>query len=117
MDVQTEQRRFLRKKVKAQVVFKIKGAANEDYKTYISDNLSEHGLFLKTSDAYPIDTKVELLFSLANNPKLLKIDGEVKWIKTPQEETTAHPAGIGVEFTTMRAEDRKIIKHFLDSSL
>ncbi|MBI2026791.1 MAG: hypothetical protein HYS98_03160 [Deltaproteobacteria bacterium] len=36
-----ERRHYFRKKVKAQVVLHIKGAVEEDYKTYVSHNLSE----------------------------------------------------------------------------
>ena len=50
------------------MVLRIEGESEEDVKTYIAENLSENGVFLKTVDKYPFGTKVELRFSLPNSP-------------------------------------------------
>ncbi len=112
-----ERREYPRKKVKAQMVFHVIGSPEEDYKTYLSHNLSAKGVFLKTPDSYPVGTEVELRFSLANSPQLLKVRGRVKWLKTSRDATTSEPAGVGVEFVDLPLEDNKIICEFLDSSL
>ena len=113
----SEKRLVPRKKVKTRIVLRVDGDSEEDVKTYMCDNLSENGVFLKTADQYPLGTKVELRFSLTNSPQLLKVKGEVKWLRSRGEETTADPAGVGVEFTEVDSEDQKIIYNFLRSSL
>jgi len=113
----SDKRLVPRKKVKTRMVLRIEGESEEDVKTYIAENLSENGVFLKTVDKYPFGTKVELRFSLPNSPQLLKVKGEIKWLRPSKEETMADPAGIGVEFTEMDSEHQKIIYDFLRSSL
>ncbi|MBI2609321.1 MAG: PilZ domain-containing protein [Deltaproteobacteria bacterium] len=113
----SNRRKYLRKKVKAHVVLRVKGAVEEDYKTYSSDNMSEEGVFLKTVDEYKPGTQVELHFSLPNSPQLLKVKGIIKWIQPFHKSTSTQPAGIGVEFSELDQEDQKIIHNFLESSL
>ncbi|HLD74179.1 MAG TPA: TIGR02266 family protein [Bdellovibrionota bacterium] len=113
----SEKRLVPRKKVKTRMVLRIEGEPEEDVKTYIAENLSENGVFLKTVDQYPLGTKVELRFSLTNSPQLLKVKGEVKWLRPSAEETSRDPAGVGVEFTELDSEHQKIIHDFLRSSL
>ena len=114
---QLERREYPRKKIKAQIVFRVIGAAEEDYKTYPSHNLSAKGVFLKTADSYPLGTEVELRFALANSPQLLRVRGRVKWFKQPSQATTLEPGGIAVEFVNLSSQDQKIICDFLESNL
>jgi hypothetical protein len=69
----------------------------------VSANISKYGLFIESP--YTIDIDKELLLAVAVDKELFKVKGEIKWLKTPDDEYPKHiPAGMGIRLTEAPAE-------------
>lgn len=71
-------------------------------------NLSETGLCLHTKKAFPVGTRLRLVFGLP--PRLPRIDavGTVRW--------SGNGHGVGVEFTSLAWEHKQALVRFLYSA-
>ena len=78
----------------------------------LSTNISERGIFIKNFSPPPVGTRVTLTVTLpeewGNLP--LKILGKVAWINTDEDP---HKRGMGLEFTSVKAESLPIIEYFV----
>ena len=78
----------------------------------LSTNISERGIFIKNFSPPAVGTRVTLTVTLpeewGNLP--LKILARVAWINTDEDP---HKRGMGLEFTSVRAESLPIIEYFV----
>lgn len=78
--------------------------------TFFADyakNISRGGTFVATSEPLPPDT--EFVFSLGV-PELeepLQLRAKVMWTTAPEVATKARPAGMGIQFQYLDAEERR----------
>jgi len=103
-----EQRTSPRCETKIDILFKESGAFIRSYML----NVSNGGLFLKTDKPLPIDTTVTLLIRLPGQAEPMEIQGCVVWTN-PRGKNTAFPCGMGIQFTKMTPEQKKIIDDFV----
>jgi len=73
---------------------------------YFSDDLSLGGLFLKTERPPVIGTTFNLEIAVPGISDLIKAKGEVMWRHEGR--------GCGVRFIRMTAQNKKILKNYLD---
>lgn len=66
------------------------------YKSYMPF-LKNGGVYVPTTNTYPIGSKVFLVARLPNSEERLPIVGEVVWIN--QSKAVTRPAGIGIRFS------------------
>lgn len=86
---------------------------NVEYKrinTFFSDytrNISKGGTFIRT--ARPLDAGTEFVFALRipNLDEPLRLRGIVKWVVTQEESSPEKPAGMGIQFQYVDAEERR----------
>jgi uncharacterized protein (TIGR02266 family) len=96
-----ERRESPRLPISARVVFK-EGKREE---VYFSEDLSLGGLYLKTENPPGIGTSFELEIAIPGL-ELIKAKGEVIWKHTGN--------GFGIRFTRMTAQNKKILKSYLE---
>lgn len=80
-------------------------------------DLSTEGMFIVMTEDEPpeIGTRLIVRFWLPFSEKLISSEGEVKWRNRFGDAIKlTHPPGIGVQFTELPPEERKLIKEFLD---
>ncbi len=79
-------------------------------------NISPNGLFLHTLEELLPGTVVHLKFSLPDNPKVIELQGVVRW--TTHSNPKKHLfGGAGIMFTHVSEEDQKLIKEFVEKEL
>lgn len=83
----------------------------DDFKEYMSENLSAGGIFIKTSDPLPIGSQVSLEFSLfEEGVKLVEAEGKVvRIVETEPNQIWKNP-GMAVEFSYLDPESKALIE-------
>ena len=82
----------------------------------IAVNLSESGIFIKTSEALQAGDCIELNFFLPQNHDNIHVDAEVRSIaKYPHEKKSKY--GIGLEFKDILPEEKTLIASFVQGVL
>ena len=73
-------------------------------------NISEHGVFIHTTEPMKPGTKIELQFTLPETKEKLKVLGEVMWVNPirKDEEKNVNP-GMGVKFANLNEINRDIL--------
>lgn len=83
-------------------------------------NLSEGGLFVKSSILWEPEQEFDMTFTLPNSEKEIKVKGKVarsddKYsIFVPSSEDSSMP-GMGIRFTNLTDEDKETIRDYIDS--
>ena len=78
-------------------------------KTWMTEDISVGGCFLKTLEEAVIGSKVELVFQLPGSPKYIEVIGEVKHVRENK--------GVGVEFVVMDSTGKEAIEGFVQDYL
>jgi len=88
---------------------------SEAYLYDYSTNLSEGGIFLKTTDVIPVGKHISLKFTIPNDLNLLEATGVVRWVNSPRDAQLNNISpGIGIEFLHISEENKRRIKSFID---
>ncbi len=88
---------------------------SEAYLYDYSTNLSEGGIFLKTTESMTIGKPIAVKFTIPNDIRLLEATGVVKWITSEKEARLNNISqGVGIEFLHIKEETKKRIKSFID---
>src|SRR3989338_10336701 len=112
-----------RTRIQAQIVFKIPKAAQrgkDSFLTFYSENISEGGVFLKTTSPkipFSAGAIVDLHFSLPKNPALIRTKGKVIWTTEGWSSDLEGVNGFGIQFTEMKAEFLALIRRFVFENL
>ena len=75
----------------------------------LSGDVSEGGVFVQTYRDIPVGSDVEVLFDLPEGQ--LKAHGRVRWHR---DNSDSSPPGVGIAFSALGAEDRRLIQSFCD---
>ena len=70
-------------------------------------NLSYGGVCLKSDQAFPSGTQLHLVFGQPPDLPRLSLEGIVRWSEAGK--------GVGVEFTSLSAEDQQTLLEFVNS--
>jgi len=77
-------------------------------------NLNRSGAFISAAKLHPVDTIVNLEFSLNDSDHPLRCKGRVAWVNHPEWVKTNHlPTGMGVQFLDLAADDAEALRNFL----
>ncbi|MBI4042882.1 MAG: PilZ domain-containing protein [Deltaproteobacteria bacterium] len=114
--IREDLRFYPRKELNTDVLYKIEGEA--DFTAHHSINIGPGGVLLETKTPLKEGTTLELCFSLPNSQQLIKAEGRVVWInhqtkkrESPSKASVYHL--VGVEFTSMGEDAKRIIEEFL----
>jgi uncharacterized protein (TIGR02266 family) len=107
-----EVRRGRRIKAKVRVYY---GPQPQKLLSEFSVDMSMGGLYLRTDFPLPVDERLTIRFSLAEDHRLVSCQARVAWInekENPRKPTL--PPGMGVQFIDMSLKDVKSLKRFFD---
>jgi len=110
-------RRFQRLDIHISVKYKIIGDHKKP-KVFEGQvlNMSAAGLYVYTKSALPMNTLLDLEFSIPGSPVSLEATGRVSWIADKELQPHAYP-GMGVSFTHLTAERERAIVDFIDKNV
>jgi len=72
-----------------------------------TENLSEAGLCLLSKKVFPVGTQLHLVFGRPPDLPAITAQGIVRWSESGK--------GVGVEFTSISADDRQALQRFVNS--
>ncbi|MCX5904467.1 MAG: TIGR02266 family protein [Proteobacteria bacterium] len=78
-------------------------------------NISNGGLFIKTDEAFPLDTIVLLLFTMPGDPQPIETEGKVVWCNTKGGKGY-FPKGMGIKFLQLNHDDAEKLKRFVEKN-
>jgi type IV pilus assembly protein PilZ len=84
-----------------------------DFVTSYMLNISKGGLFVKTDDAYPLDTIVLLRFTMPGDTQPIETEGKVVWSNSNKRKGY-FPRGMGMKFLKLEPTAAEKIKKFVD---
>jgi uncharacterized protein (TIGR02266 family) len=85
--------------------------SQSNFYTGFTENISDGGVFVATSQRVPLGTEVDIAFTLPTGVEV-RGRGVVRWSR---EETDYTSGGLGVEFEGLSDEARDAIAQFLDA--
>jgi len=108
----TERREHPRAEAKIEIEFK----KDIDFVTSYMLNISKGGLFLKTDNAYPLETIVFLRFTMPGDTQPIETEGKVVWCNTTKGKGY-FPRGMGIKFLKLQPNDAEKINKFVAEHL
>jgi uncharacterized protein (TIGR02266 family) len=84
----------------------------KDLKTARSLDVSARGMFLRTSQVYPVGEEVVVRFSLPGVSRSFKALGRVAW-SSPTDTPQGLPAGMGVQFLDLEGQEQGVIEQYV----
>jgi uncharacterized protein (TIGR02266 family) len=84
-------------------------AAGDQKRTATTRNISLGGLFLETAEPFPLQTRLQIRFSIPTQPEPIEVTGEVRWI---EQGSSDQPAGMGIRFQGLRAREVWALNRF-----
>jgi type IV pilus assembly protein PilZ len=84
----------------------------KDFKPARSLDVSARGMFLRTSQVYPVGEEVVLRFSLPGVARPFKAVGRVTW-SSPTGTPQGLPAGMGVQFLDLEGQEQGVIERYV----
>ena len=84
------------------------------FRAYIG-NLAKGGLFVKTGKILPVDTLLNVEFSLPNRNQVIHTTGKVVWTRSKDKSSEKIPPGMGIQFIDINPEDEKLLKKYIES--
>lgn len=87
--------------------------AFDSFVTEYSANVSTTGMFIKSDKPLPPDTEITFEFKIADDWKLIRGEAMVVWCRY-RDEGPEHPAGMGVQFTNLETQSRRLISWIIE---
>jgi len=84
-----------------------------NFYTGFTNNIGEGGLFVATHQILPMDSVIELEFSIPGRPEPIKAEGKVRWIREYNDMSDAEP-GMGIQFKALTRADQEQVQAFVD---
>jgi uncharacterized protein (TIGR02266 family) len=100
-ETETSMRENPRKPCLINANYKIQGQA---FKSYILD-ISIGGVFIETSEKFPIGKEMMLKFSLPNHPQPFTLTGKIAWTSS---------RGVGLRFDDVTTQQGDMLKSFVE---
>lgn len=83
-----------------------------EFVTAYAKNISGGGIFIRTDTPEPLNQLILLRFTLPGLERTFEVRGLVVWSHLPSPRTS-FPAGMGVKFLDVSAEDKQAITEIL----
>lgn len=83
-----------------------------NFYTGFTNDIGEGGLFVATHQVLPMDSVIELEFSIPGKPDPIKVEGKVRWVREYNELSDADP-GMGIQFKALNNADQETIQRFV----
>jgi uncharacterized protein (TIGR02266 family) len=86
--------------------------SESNFYTGFTEDVSEGGLFLATYDCRPLGAPLYISFTLPNG-HLVSVEGIVRWVREYNHKEPNMMPGMGVQFTSLKTDDKVAINRFL----
>lgn len=106
--VTEERRSYERTALKASVHWN----SDTNFYTGFANDIGEGGLFVATHQVLPLESVIELEFSIPGKPEPIKAEGKVRWVREFNESSDAEP-GMGIQFDALSRDDQEQIQAFV----
>jgi len=77
--------------------------------TATTGNISLGGVFIETSETVPLQSRIQIRFSIPTQPEPIEVTGEVRWREPGGPD---QPAGMGIRFQGLRAREVWALNRF-----
>ena len=77
--------------------------------TATTGNISLGGLFVETTQTFPLQTRLQVRFQISTQPEAIEVTGEVRWVEPGGPE---QPSGMGIRFQGLRAREVWALNRF-----
>jgi uncharacterized protein (TIGR02266 family) len=104
-----DRRKDPRFSVSIKVDYSTKGIFDSNYVT----NLSTGGVFIRTEKPHPIQSEVQLTFTLPDIHVVIQAKGKVVWNYDIRRGTTAIVPGMGIKFIDLPSPQRALILEYI----
>ncbi|MCF8068923.1 MAG: cyclic nucleotide-binding domain-containing protein [Desulfobacterales bacterium] len=98
-----------RKAPRAQKVVALSFRSTEGLVKAYTENMCSNGLFINMPTPMPEGEELMLDLHMPESPRTLKIECRVAWRRTETDDSVRYPIGMGVEFTKVSDEDKKLL--------
>jgi uncharacterized protein (TIGR02266 family) len=92
---------------------KVELVAGDQTRTGMTGNISLGGLFVETSEPLPLQSRVQIRFSVPTQAEPIEISGEVRWYDPGGPD---QPAGLGIRFQGLRAREVWALNRYFQSA-
>jgi len=90
------------------------GPDQQQLMTHYSVDMSTGGVFIETVHIRPVDTQLEVQFSLPDSDTIITCKARVAWTNDPgQIKKYSLPTGMGIQFVDLSLENLQAIRNFL----
>jgi len=96
-------------------VLAISYKSKDAFKKAFTENISSGGMFIKTRTPMVKDELCVIQIQLPEETKPICIDATVAWARSENQKTPLEPAGMGVRFVRVSAEDRHRLQRILQA--
>jgi uncharacterized protein (TIGR02266 family) len=106
-----------RKDKRAPVSLKVrfKSATVDEFIEHYSRDVSNGGIFIKSSQPLAIGTLLKFQFQLQDESALIRGVGRVVWTRAPEAAQADQPAGMGVKFIKVDDASRAMVARVVDA--
>lgn len=78
-----------------------------------SINVSRTGLFVRAKDPLPVGSRVRFEYRIADNTRMLRGVGLVRWSRGVEDSSDEKPPGMGIEFVDLDPQSEELITHIV----
>ena len=103
-----------RKDPRAEVRIEIQYRTGQEFLAAYTKNISGGGVFIRTSQPFPLNQAVALRFTLPGINRQFEIGGLVVWVNSSPR--SAFPAGMGVKFMEITPADFSAVAAFVKNA-
>jgi len=110
-------RKFARLDIHMKVKYKVAGD-QKNPKVFEGGvlNISAAGLYIYTANTFPINTLLDLEFSLPNLAAALEANGKVSWLADKEIQSHCYP-GMGVSFVHLTSAKERALVDFIEKNI
>ena len=83
--------------------------AGDQKRTATTVNISLGGLFVETTEPFPLQTRLQIRFKIPTQPDPIEVSGEVRWV---EPGAAGLPCGMGIRFQGLRAREVWALNRF-----
>ena len=83
-----------------------------DFIEAVTDNISESGMFIRTTDVRGVGSEFHFKLTLADGHTLIDGTGEVVWLSV-QEKESGRSTGMGVRFLSLVRESAELVRNIV----
>ncbi len=97
------------KRVDVKIKVNLKYPDRETFVERFAQNLSRTGIFVRTADPAPVGSRISFEYRLADNSRILRGLGIVRWARRADTATPDTPPGMGLEFIDLDPQTDELI--------